>query len=261
VFLFLNPDTEVKDRAIERTYSHFQDLPQAGCVGCRLLNSDGSLQTSCVQSLPTITNQVLDAEVLRRRFPNSSLWGIEALYADKHEAAEVEAVSGACLMIGRQAFEKAGGFSTDYFMYGEDLDLCFKSRQAGFKNYYVDEATIVHHGGGSSNQKRSDFSIVMMRESVKRFLRKSRGAPYSIGYQAALGLAAIFRMAVILALAPFYLICGRANGWFASFAKWLAVIRWSFGIEKWTREYDKINFKSNSPEGNKATSCAGSAEN
>src|SRR4029077_17383442 len=121
--LFLNPDTEIVGSAIYLLYRALQHLPRAGAVGARLLNSDRSLQKSCIQSFPTILNQALDSEYFRRKWPASVLWGTKPLLHDNREAAEVEAISGACLMIKRDVFERVGEFTEDYFMYAEDIDL------------------------------------------------------------------------------------------------------------------------------------------
>ncbi len=77
--LFLNPDTEVTGPAVEILYRSLNRLPGAGVVGGRLLNSDLTVQTSCITAFPNITNQVFDAELLRRWFPRNRLWGIRAL--------------------------------------------------------------------------------------------------------------------------------------------------------------------------------------
>lgn len=236
VLLFLNPDTEIRDRAIERLYSRMQALPDAGIVGCRLLNSDGSLQTSCVQSLPTVVNQLLDAEVLRRWFPMAGLWGTAALSESGNSVAEVEAVAGACMMIRRGTFDRVGGFGSNYFMYTEDLDLCYRTRRAGFPTYYVGEAAIVHHGGGSSKQVRSNFSNVMMRESVGRFLRESRGPFYSTCYRAAMSGAAIVRLVMLMMLFPVCLARRRVFEWRSSWVKWVAIVRWGLGLTRWAHK-------------------------
>jgi GT2 family glycosyltransferase len=260
VLLFLNPDTEIQNKAIERLYTYFLRLPDPGVVGCKLVNSDGSLQTSCVQSLPTILNQILDAEVLRRLFPKAGLWGTAAFFKDG-AAVEVEAVSGACMMIRREVFELVGGFSSDYFMYGEDLDLCFKVRRAGFRNYHVGVAEVVHHGGKSSQQTRSNFSTVMMRESVSRFLRKSRGAFYSGCYRSALTAAAVIRLVLLIILFPAWAAQGRSYGWSASFRKWIAILRWGIGLAQWPRQYKQLEHKALNPKSGEMKSCAESAEN
>jgi GT2 family glycosyltransferase len=238
LLLFLNPDTEVRDRAIERLYEKIQKLDKPGAVGCRLLNSEGLLQRSCVQMLPTVLNQVLDADIMQRLFPKSGLWATAALFEGGNTQVEVEVVSGACLMIRKEVFERVGGFSPEYFMYAEDLDLCFKTRRAGLHNYYIGDAVILHHGGGSTNRSVSNFSNVMMRESIYTFLLKSRGRFYSNCYRAALNGAAVVRMALLGALYPAYSIRGRGCGWKASFRKWLGILRWGLGLERWTRQYE-----------------------
>jgi hypothetical protein len=228
------------DRAIERLYAAFLGLDRPGAVGCRLLNTDGTLQTSCVQPLPTVLNQLLDAEALRKWFPKAELWGTAALSGDRSAPAEVEAVSGACIMIRRQVFEKVGGFDPAFFMYGEDLHLCFKTRQAAHHNYHVGAAVIIHHGGGSSRKTHSDFSTVMTRESVSRLLLKSRGKFYSQWYRAALTGAAVCRLLLLIAFSPAYFMQTKMCEWKSSFGKWMAVLRWGVGLEKWTGRYGQV---------------------
>ena len=261
VLLFLNPDTEVLDGAIDCMYRHFQSLEEPGVVGCRLLNSDGSLQTSCVQSLPTLLNQVLDAEVLRRLFPRAKIFGTAALFEQRNGVKEVEGVSGACMMIRRDIFDLVGGFSADYFMYGEDLDLCFKTKQAGFYNYHVGEAVIVHHGGGSSKLTQSKFSTVMVRESVALFLRKSHGTLYCTCYKLALTGTAILRLVLLATAFPAWFVGRRQKALAEAFWKWVTILRWGIGLEGWTRQYEQVDHCAAYSDGDVEKSCAESAEN
>ncbi len=147
--LFLNPDTKVIGSAVATMVRRLEGSPEVGALGCKLLNTDGSVQTSCIQRFPTITNQVLDLEFLRQRFPLWSVWGIAPLFTDRSEVSDVEVISGACLMISREAFERAGRFSEKYFMYAEDVDLCYQTRKAGWRVCYTGDATVIHHGGGT----------------------------------------------------------------------------------------------------------------
>jgi GT2 family glycosyltransferase len=238
VLLFLNPDTEIKENALDRLYAVYSALKAPGAVGCRLLNSDGSLQKSCVQPFPTVLNQVLDADALMRLFPTSDLWKNAVLLGEELEPAAVEVISGACIMIGKNVFGRVGGFSPEYFMYAEDLDLCYKTRSLGLVNYYVGAAVVVHHGGGSTNRSGSTFSNVMMRESVFRFLRKTRGCLYASCYRAALSLAALARIGLIILLYPAYCFRGNIGVWPFVFRKWVSVLRWGLGLELWIRKYD-----------------------
>ena len=231
VLLFLNPDTEVKTNAIDLLFQALERQATAGITGARLLNSDGSLQTSCIQSFPTVLNQVLDSDFLYRLLPRSSLWGIAAL-RDAAPQSVVEVISGACIMIRREVFERIGGFDERYFMYSEDLDLCWRVRQLGFNCVYVSGARIVHHGGGSSASAPKTFSVVMTRESVSRFLKFNRGSFAAICYRTALGLSALVRIPLIAVGNLVKAILGKQVKQ-GSVRKWLAILRWSLGLESW----------------------------
>lgn len=230
--LFLNPDTEIVDSAIDILFEQMQKLPQAGAIGCKHLNADGSVQTDCIQSFPTILNQLLNSEFLRGLFPTSPLWGMASLFSATKGATEVEVISGACIMMKRSLFERIGQFSQDYFLYAEDLDLCYKVRQVGYKNYYVPNAIIFHFGGTSTQQRPSDFAIVMMRASVFRFLRKTRGEMYGWAYRCSMLIAAVGRMLCLLVLSPLYLIRGSFSVWERALRKWWAISSWSVGLKE-----------------------------
>ena len=234
--LFLNPDTEVVGPAIATLHRRLRELPDAGVVGCRLLNSDGSLQTSCVQSFPTLLNQALDFEGLRQRWPASWLWGTAALYAGNPAPQSVEALAGACVMLRREVFARIGRFSDEYFMYAEDIDLCHKAHAAGLVNYYVPEVSVIHHGGGCSQEAPSNFSVVLMRESICRYLAKTRGRFYGeLDRASRLGVA-LLRLAALKALA----LRGRAAvaPEPAARRKWLAVLRWSVRRQTTVRQFE-----------------------
>ena len=234
--LFLNPDTEIVGTALELMVSALDSNPEAGIIGAKLLNSDRSLQASCIQPFPTILNQVLDFDFLMTAFPKLSLWGTAPLFEAHTEPVPVDVVSGACLMIRRDVFERIGGFSTCYFMYAEDVDLCWKARKAGWKSYYLAGAQVVHHGGRSTAFKeKTNFSSVMMRESRLRFMRESRGSAYAVIYQVSTALVAACRVLVLSA--AFVLPLGKSRGrsFRYAFRKWAAIFRWAIGLESWVR--------------------------
>jgi GT2 family glycosyltransferase len=235
--LFLNPDTELVGPALSILHRQLETLPLAGAVGAKLLNPDRSVQTSCIQATPTILNQALDSDFFRRLFPNAALWGTRALASEGGKGAEVEMLSGACIMAKRGVFEKVGMFSSDYFMYCEDTDLCYKIRAAGYKNYYIPSATIIHYGGGSSQQSRSQFSNVMMRESIWRFFLKTKGRCYGFGYRGVMMLSALCRLALTLA-SPFRFLHGKGAAGDHSARKWAAILGWSLGAQRWVKKYD-----------------------
>jgi len=147
---------------------------------------------------------------------------------------EVDAISGACQVMRREAFERAEMYNTEYFMYAEDVDLCFKMRQLGLKNFYVPQAVVTHHGGQSSNAAPvSGWSAILMRASWKRFFEKHRGPQYARLFQVAVALQAALRVTLISFVMLGAVILSRGNKLSLARAKWKSVLRWSLGLERW----------------------------
>ncbi len=236
VLLFLNPDTEIRDQAIKKMFSALQTLPDAGAIGCKLLNTDMSLQTSSVHAFPTILNQLLNFDFFRKLFPRSALWGTKPLFMDSGQPEVVEAVSGACFMIKRGIFERVKMFSSDYFLYSEELDLCYKIKNVGFKIYYLSIAEIIHHGNKSAEMRTGDFSSdVMMRESIQKFLLKTRGKAYGLAFRMTTALAAVCRLSLMTLSLPLTGLAFNRKKLLASFSKWQRIFRWTLGLEKWAK--------------------------
>jgi len=231
--LFLNPDTIVLGNAIEIMVSRLDAMTAFGAVGCRLLNGDGTLQTTAVQPFPTVLNQVLALDWLKQRFPRLPLWGMRALYSESPvDLAEVEVVSGACLMTRRDVFEKVGQFSSDYFMYAEESDLCCKIKHAGWKTGYAADAEIVHFGG-QSTKKNSDWSAdVVMRASVFKFLRKFRGKMYGWAYRIALLASATVRMTLLAPLVVVRRTLANGDDFLYTFRKWRRIGAWALSLDQ-----------------------------
>ena len=220
--LFLNPDTKLVRSAINIMLESLNALPDAGIVGCRLLNSDFSIQTSSIQKFPTIVNQLCDMEFLRNRWPGGRLWDISPLFSDAKEPVKVEVISGACMLMRREVFEKIGYFSEDYFMYAEDLDLCYKARQAGYYNYYLGKGSIVHYGGKSSTPK---WAIVMKWKSILRFFVKTRGHLYGLAFRIVMSFAALARLLAIGVLSLLGKVAAEGGSTGGPSEKWQAILK------------------------------------
>jgi GT2 family glycosyltransferase len=242
--LFLNPDTVVLGDAIEKMASVLGSASEVGVVGCRLLNRDYSLQASCVQPFPTIMNQVFGLDWIQRRWPRWSLLGMRSLSENPDGVSDVEVVSGACLMVKRDIFEPLGGFSTEYFLYAEEADLCHRIQRAGWKICHVGSAKVVHFGGESSKSNGSTFADVVMHESIFKLLRKFRGSSYAYLYRAALFLSAMARLSL---LAPLLLgpesMCDRDRV-LTAFRKWRSITRWSLALEGYSHSLGKTSSQS-----------------
>lgn len=231
--LLLNPDTKLIGPAINVMLSHIKSLPDAGIVGCRLLNTDLSVQLTAIQKFPTILNQLLDLEYLQLRWPHCPLWEIAPLFSSDVKLIKVEVISGACMLLRRQVFEQVGMFSEEYFMYAEDIDLNYKVKNAGFSNYYVGEASMIHHGGkSSSRQDVSYWATIMKYRAMRKLFQKMRGRLYGSMYRFAMGCAAVGRL-ILLALAyPLGNLVSDRESLRFSAKKWTVILRWALGRQK-----------------------------
>jgi len=149
--LLLNPDTLVIGDAIERVVKFMKEHPQVGIAGCKVLNRDGTLQLACRRSVPTPKVAFCRLTGLSRLFPNSqALAKYNRTYESPDQTQEVDAVSGAFLMIRRRVVEDIGLLDERFFMYGEELDWCVRAKRAGWTVMYYPAAEIVHYKGEST---------------------------------------------------------------------------------------------------------------
>jgi GT2 family glycosyltransferase len=225
ILFFLNPDTILLQDAAFRAFSLLDSRPDAAVVGCRFLNADGSLQLSSVQVFPSVSNQLLANRWLQRRWP--SIQGKAALYAKTPDSvAEVDVVSGAGLLIRKQVFEDIGGFNKEYFMYAEEVDLCYKVHRAGFKVLHCSAAQIIHFGGQSTKQCEEGYADLAMRESIHHFLMRTRGTRSAAGYRAALMVGAVFRIG-LLGMAVLFFRRDRRQRALMVIRKWRRIAQWA----------------------------------
>ena len=151
--LLLNPDVIIHHGAIGRTLNYLRTRPQTGVAGCRILNPNGSLQLACRRSIPTIRNSLYRFLGLSRLFPGSREFVAYNLTClDEHKTHSVEAVSGSFLMFRHELIEKIGLLDERFFLYGEDLDFCYRALQAGWLVEYDADATVTHLKSRSSDQ-------------------------------------------------------------------------------------------------------------
>lgn len=171
---FINPDTVISKNAFREMLAFMHQHPEAGTVGCRILNEDGTIQWACRRSFPTIVSAVSKTIGLAALFPNNkTLASYNMTYADPDEMIEVDAISGSFFCIRRDVYEQLKGFDEDFFMYGEDLDLCFRTKEMGLKNYYTPVTNILHFRGQSSRTRRVK-SYIDFYQAMLIFVRKHK---------------------------------------------------------------------------------------
>lgn len=172
--VLLNADTRLTGSALAPMLQTLAASEEVAVVGPRLVRPDGSLQRTC-RAFPTLRTALFDYTGLSRAFRRSKLFGrYEMGWWDHADGRDVDWVSGACLLIRRAALDQVGLFDEDYFMYAEELDLCFRLRQEGYRVVYEPRAEVVHHEGASTGQQWPEM-VMASHRSTFRFFRKHYG--------------------------------------------------------------------------------------
>lgn len=157
--LLLNPDTVVPENSFSTTISFLENNPQVGAIGMRMIDGSGKFLPESRRGLPTPWVSFCKAFGLSRLFPKSETFGRYYLnYIPENQVHEADVLSGACMLMRREALNKAGLLDEDFFMYGEDVDLSYRIQLAGYQNIYFPESTIIHFKGEST--KRGSISFV-----------------------------------------------------------------------------------------------------
>ena len=167
--LLLNPDTLPHPGSIARLCDYMAAHPHAGIVGPRLLNRDGTLQPSR-RRFPTFLTGLLESTPLQRMVPNANpLHRYFVLDTPDDKTQDVGWLSGAALLCRREALRQAGLFDIGYFMFSEELDLCRRVSQTGWRVIYLPAAQIVHYGGGSTSQDVPARHINFTHSKIRYF--------------------------------------------------------------------------------------------
>jgi len=160
--LILNPDTLILQNVLEKIVNFMGENPTVGICGCKVLNEDRTLQLACRRSIPTPGVAFFRLTGLSKLFPNSKIMAKYNLtYLDPDQPHEVDAVSGAFLMIRREVVDNIGKLDERFFMYGEELDWCLRTKKAGWIVMYYPGAEIVHYKGECSkfNNRKAAFEF------------------------------------------------------------------------------------------------------
>lgn len=190
--LLLNSDAELKPGALQAMVRKLEDNPEAGLAGGKILNHDGSMQASWMD-FPGIWREFLILSGLGRLVFGP--WYPSHGPEDSARPRKVDYVSGACMLVRRGAFTDVGGFDPGFFMYAEEVDLCYRMRGANWQVWYMPDAEVIHLGGGSSKSLAAKREADLYQSRV-RYFRKH------LGILPAYTLAG---MIIILTTAKYYL--------------------------------------------------------
>ncbi len=193
--LLLNPDTRLEPGTLKTMLDFMDSRPDVGISGCKLIKADGKLDVAC-----------------RRRFPNPSnsfkrlflMDRIDYNYSDidQDKEMEVDSVVGAFMLIRKLALDKTGLLDEIFFMYGEDLDLCWRCEEAGFKVWYYPK-TFIHHYKGESSRKTPFKSLKDFHNAMWIFYKKHYAKNYFVIFNWLVWLGIYARLAVLVIINKF----------------------------------------------------------
>ncbi len=171
--LILNPDTLLEEGTFEKLINFAENNQNTGAVTSRLILANGKLDSACRRSFPTPSVAIPRILGLSKLFPGNRIFGKYNLtYLDENKTYEVDAICGAFMFIPKKVLDETGLFDEDYFMYGEDLDLCFRIKKKGYRIFYYPEITTIHFKGEST--KKTNLSYVNnFYGAMKIFVRKN----------------------------------------------------------------------------------------
>ncbi|WP_199624230.1 glycosyltransferase family 2 protein [Paenibacillus alkalitolerans] len=178
--LLLNSDTVVEPSTLSAMIDFMDRNPDVGTSGCKLVLPDGTLDEACKRGFPTPLASFYYAFGFSRRFPNEPKYNQYKLsHLNPNEVHEVDCLVGAFMIVRREVIQQIGGLDENFFMYGEDIDWCYRIKEAGWKVVYYPKTTVIHYKGASSRRKPLKI-IYEFHRAMVLFHRKHYSRKHSI---------------------------------------------------------------------------------
>lgn len=171
--LFLNPDTVMPEDFFSKLLPYMDANPTVGSIGPRLIDGKGLFAPDGKKSFPSLSVAIFKTTGINKLFSRSPYFNkYYAVHIGEHQTAEVDVLSGCCMMVRASVLPVIGGaFDEDYFMYCEDVDLAYRIQKAGYKNIYYPEATLVHYKGESTRKATLSY-VRIFNEALSTFVKK-----------------------------------------------------------------------------------------
>ncbi len=178
--LLLNSDTLIQQDTLETMLQFMDKHPEVGMAGCKLVLPDGTLDKACKRGFPTPSASFYYAFGFSKLFPHNPHFNQYQLgHMNPDEAYPVDCLVGAFMFVRRTAIDQVGMLDEQFFMYGEDIDWCYRIKQAGWVIYYYPETQILHLKGASSRRKPTKI-VYEFHRAIWLFHRKHYKRQYCI---------------------------------------------------------------------------------
>ncbi|MFO7891302.1 MAG: glycosyltransferase [bacterium] len=176
----VNPDTIVQADTFTVSLEFLNNHDDVGALGCKIINPDGTLQLACRRSFPTPWVAFSKISGLSKLFPQSKLFGQYNLsYCDPDEIMEVDAISGSFMMVRKKTIDEVGFLDESFFLFGEDLDWCYRIKEKGWRIIYLPTTKIIHYKGSSTKEAVFD-SIKLFYQAMQIFVNKHSKKGFSV---------------------------------------------------------------------------------
>ena len=175
--LLLNSDTIVWENTFENIYSYMEDNPDVGACGCRVLLENGELDKACKRSFPNVKNSFFRLFHIPTKSKDDN-YNLTDLPDD--EVYEIDCLTGAFMFMRKEALDKAGLLDETFFMYGEDIDLCYRIKKSGWKIIYYGKSKITHLKGASSKKQKSKLIYEFYRAMYIYYKKHHAGESFFI---------------------------------------------------------------------------------
>ncbi|WP_298413432.1 glycosyltransferase family 2 protein [Hydrotalea sp.] len=170
--LFLNPDTLIPEHFFKEILAFVNRHPNCGAIGVKMIDGAGYFLPESKRAFPTPVAALFKLCRLADIFPKSAVFNQYALgHLSENEIHCVPVLSGACMFVSHQVLDTTGGFDEQFFMYGEDLDLCYRFQKSGYKVFYVHSTQIIHYKGESTKRSSIDETKIFYN-AMDLFVKK-----------------------------------------------------------------------------------------
>lgn len=165
--LLLNPDTLIQENTLQKCIDFMESNENAGGLGVKMVDGTGAFLPESKRGFPSPLAAFSKMSGLSKLFPNSKIFGKYHLsYLSKNETNKIDVISGAFMLLRKKVLDEIGFLDEDYFMYGEDIDLSYRIKKAGYENYYLADSTIIHFKGESTKKGSLNYVRVFYNAMI-----------------------------------------------------------------------------------------------
>jgi GT2 family glycosyltransferase len=181
--LLINPDTLIKENTLRVLFEHMEQHPETGAAGCKILNPDGSFADESRRTVPTPWSALAKVLGLAAIFPRSQRFaGYYMNWLSEDTPSQVPVISGSFMFFRTEVLKELDGFDERFFMYGEDIDLCYRLTQRGMQIDYVPSTSIIHYKGESTKKDNIDY-IIVFNKAMYQFFDKHYSYTYTLFFR------------------------------------------------------------------------------